>query len=193
MILNGPKATKMDILRKFCILSLCIKPVENDDNKRCTVQITVGKATSSEVSLHSIQSWIPWAKFHLKQLGHDTWEKHHYHVQSYLSIADILYSGHLAIADRIFWSRQNPYKFLIKKPLYSGHGYSGHLVIADKIFHHFDQLYLFIADTEKNWISINHKINPKPHFDPIFQHSPSHTIPTTPLYALCSTHMHTCE
>ena len=105
-------------------------------------------------------------------------------LQSYLSIADILYSGHLAIADRIFWSRQNPYKFLIQKPLYSGHGYSGHLVIADKIIHYFDQLYLFIADTEKNWISINHKINPKPHFDPIFQHSPSHTIPTTPLFAL---------
>ena len=42
------------------------------------------------------------------------------HVQLYLSIADTLYSGHLAIADRIFWSRQNPYILLIKKPLYSG-------------------------------------------------------------------------
>ena len=35
-------------------------------------------------------------------------------IQLYLSIADTLYSGHLAIADRIFWSRQNPYILLIK-------------------------------------------------------------------------------
>ena len=29
--------------------------------------------------------------------------------QAYLSTADTLYSGHLAIADKKFWSRQNPY------------------------------------------------------------------------------------
>ena len=62
-------------------------------------------------------------------------------IQSYLSIADTLYSGHLPIADRICWTRQNPYILLIKKPLYSGHGYSGHLVIADTFSRQFGQIW----------------------------------------------------
>ena len=55
-------------------------------------------------------------------------------LQSYLSIADTLYSGHLVIPDTFFAARQNPYIFHIIIPLYSGHLYSGHLVIADTFF-----------------------------------------------------------
>ena len=68
-------------------------------------------------------------------------------LQLYLSIADTLYSGHFAIADKIRRTRQNPYVFLMKKPLYSGHGYSGHLAIADSFYRPGGQFYLSIADT----------------------------------------------
>ena len=42
------------------------------------------------------------------------------------SIADILYSGHLVIMDRLSSKQTNPGQTLIANPLYSGHFYSGH-------------------------------------------------------------------
>ena len=49
-------------------------------------------------------------------------------VQSNLSIADMLYNGHLVIADTVLRNRPNRCQTLIEKPLYSGHFYSGHLL-----------------------------------------------------------------
>ena len=49
-------------------------------------------------------------------------------VQPNLSIADMLYNGHLVIADIFLWNRRNYGQTLIEKPLYSGHVYSGHLL-----------------------------------------------------------------
>ena len=37
-----------------------------------------------------------------------------------LSIVDMLYSGHFAIADKFSWNRPNYGQFLLEKPLYSG-------------------------------------------------------------------------
>ena len=52
-------------------------------------------------------------------------------IQAYLSIADMLYSGHHSIADTIAGSRRITHFLHIKIPLYSGQLYSRHLVIAD--------------------------------------------------------------
>ena len=49
-------------------------------------------------------------------------------VQSNLSIADMLYSGHLVIADTFLRDRPNRSQTRLEKPLYSGHFYSGHLL-----------------------------------------------------------------
>ena len=51
-----------------------------------------------------------------------------YKLQSNLSIADMLYNGHLVIADTFLRNRLNHGETLIEKPLYSGHFYSGHLL-----------------------------------------------------------------
>ena len=45
-----------------------------------------------------------------------------------LSIADMLYNGHLLKADTSLTNRSNHGQTLIEKPLYSGHLYSGHLL-----------------------------------------------------------------
>ena len=45
-----------------------------------------------------------------------------YHVvQSYLPIADMLYSGHLVTAGTFSWNRPHHVQTLIEKPMYSGH------------------------------------------------------------------------
>ena len=49
-------------------------------------------------------------------------------VQSNLSIADMLYSRHLVIADTFLRNWQNHVQTLIEKPLYSGHFYSRRLL-----------------------------------------------------------------
>ena len=49
-------------------------------------------------------------------------------VQSNLSIEDMLYSGHLVVADTFQWNRLNHGQNLIEKPLYSGHLCSGQLL-----------------------------------------------------------------
>ena len=49
-------------------------------------------------------------------------------IQSNLSIADMLYSGHLVIADTFLRNRPNNGQTLIEKPLYKGHFYSGNLL-----------------------------------------------------------------
>ena len=48
--------------------------------------------------------------------------------QSNLSIADMLYNGHLVIGDTFLRNRPNHGQTPIEKPLYSGHFYSGHLL-----------------------------------------------------------------
>ena len=45
-----------------------------------------------------------------------------------LSIAYMLYNGHLVKADTSLTNRWNHGQTLIEKPLYSGHFYSGHLL-----------------------------------------------------------------
>ena len=47
-------------------------------------------------------------------------------VQSNLSIADMLYNGHLVIAETFLRNLPNHGQTLIEKPLHSGHFYSGH-------------------------------------------------------------------
>ena len=49
-------------------------------------------------------------------------------LQSNLSIADMLYNGHLVIADTFLRNRPNHGQSLIDKPLYNGHFYGGHLL-----------------------------------------------------------------
>ena len=49
-------------------------------------------------------------------------------VQSNLSIVDMLYSGHLVIADTFLRDRPNHGQILLEKFLYSGYFYSGHLL-----------------------------------------------------------------
>ena len=49
-------------------------------------------------------------------------------LQSNLSIADMLYSGHLVIADIFSRNGPNNGQTLIEIPLYSGQFYSGHLL-----------------------------------------------------------------
>ena len=49
-------------------------------------------------------------------------------LKSNLSIADMLYNGHLVIADTVLRNRPNRGQTLIEKPLYRGHFYSGHLL-----------------------------------------------------------------
>ena len=49
-------------------------------------------------------------------------------MQSNLSIAGMLYNGHLVIADIFLRNRSNHVQTLIEKPLHSGHFYSGHLL-----------------------------------------------------------------
>ena len=47
-------------------------------------------------------------------------------IQSNLSKADILYSGHLVIVDRFSGNWPNPGQTLIANPVQSGHFYRGH-------------------------------------------------------------------
>ena len=49
-------------------------------------------------------------------------------VQSNLSLADMLYNGHLVTADTFLRNRSNHGQTVPGKPLYSGHFYSGHLL-----------------------------------------------------------------
>ena len=49
-------------------------------------------------------------------------------LQSNLSIADILYNGHVVIADTFLRNRINHRQTLIEKPLYSGGFYSEYLL-----------------------------------------------------------------
>ena len=51
-------------------------------------------------------------------------------VQSNLFITDMLYNGHLVIADTFLRDRPNHGQSLIEKPLYSGYFYSGHFFWA---------------------------------------------------------------
>ena len=68
-------------------------------------------------------------------------------IQQYLSIADTLYSGQLAIADKKLWPRQNSYTLHIINPLHRGHGYSGHLVLANI---HFGPFFCISSNRVKN-------------------------------------------
>ena len=49
-------------------------------------------------------------------------------LQSNVSVVDMLYNGHLVMADIFLESQSNHGQTLIEKPLYSGHFYSGHLL-----------------------------------------------------------------
>ena len=71
-------------------------------------------------------------------------------IQLNLSIADMLYSGHLSMADTIRRNGWNHSHSLIEKPLYRDRN-SGHLSIADTIlwnqWHFCIEIYLCIADS----------------------------------------------
>ena len=71
-------------------------------------------------------------------------------VQSNLYIADMLYNGHLVIADTFLRNWPNHGQTLIEKPLKSGHFYSGYLA-QHHFFEHrvnlFGKIYVLIADT----------------------------------------------
>ena len=51
-----------------------------------------------------------------------------YIIESNMSIADMLYNGHLVIADTFLRDRLNRGQTLLEKPLHNGHFYSGHLL-----------------------------------------------------------------
>ena len=53
-------------------------------------------------------------------------------IQSNLSIADMLYNGHLVMADTFLRNRSNHGQTLVEKPLYSGYFYSGHFFWAPR-------------------------------------------------------------
>ena len=71
-------------------------------------------------------------------------------LQSNLSVAEMLYSGHLLIADTFSWKRSNHGQTLIENPYIADtfiedNCYSGHNLLAP--CEKFKSIYLFIADT----------------------------------------------
>ena len=67
-------------------------------------------------------------------------------IQSNQSIEDMLYSGHLVMADTVSWNRPNRGQTLIEKTLHSD------TFIARQFFGYWvkssSQIFLFIADTQ---------------------------------------------
>ena len=51
-----------------------------------------------------------------------------FHLQSNLSVANMLYNGHVVIADTFLRNRPNHGQTLKEKPLNIGHFYSGYLL-----------------------------------------------------------------
>ena len=71
-------------------------------------------------------------------------------LQSNLSVAEMLYSGHLLIGDTFSWKRSNHGQTLIENPYIADtfiedNCYSGHNLLAP--CEKFKSIYLFIADT----------------------------------------------